>query len=499
MKTLFHRVWILFAVLITSPFIVLGQDLDICRTLIEETFDDLAINCAGIDIGEVCFAYGGLSSTFYVDNTPQVSLSDLELLSTPGEYTDLLTADRTITLESIRTSAFDPTLYTQNTDEDSEDKNPAWGIAVIFTPANLPQLTTAEMSELQTFSMTPTVSPESEDVDETPTPEILARDRQSFLLAEPRGAKIIVIGDTRIENAVFPEDAFVIGNLVELSVENTEVYNVPPNYRIESEVIATVDGTLFADAISPDQEWVRVFYLYDRDIGQRATAWLPLSSLPDMPDVNGLSILGEDDYTPMQRFYFDSAPDSPDCEVAVPPGLIVEGVEGVETEVVINNVPVRLTSAAHFQKISDVALRIVALDGIVILFPDTDHETILVPGFGVTIGLNTVEGAAEAVICLEGPGDYGIDGEENDFSVPENCEFPEPELLGNAELLRFNSLIELPDNIVGTFPFASIFFASGEGNAIRQLSLSSDRDIEELLQLCEDALLPSYICDVLPS
>ena len=295
--------------------------------------------------------------------------------------------------------------------------------------------------------------------------------------------RILVFGETQLSDNTAIENIFIPGAIVNVMVNEAEIYTSPPGYYVVDEVIDTVSGEFEADAISPDGEWVRVFYLYERTVASRATAWLPVESLMDEPDLSELPVLGENHGTPMQHMQLDMTIGQTHCDDDETGGIIIQGEDSIETDISINDYPVRLSSALFAELVAPECLRILALDGIIQLFPESENPISLVPGYSIILGFD----------CLpDSEGDNGS-GEEGD----EESELfiGEPTLENNFVLNETAGLIaNAPDNIIQEIAPITILTASGNGGAINIIVLQDPDDITRILALCAVGALPDYIC-----
>ena len=313
---------------------------------------------------------------------------------------------------------------------------------------------------------------------------------------DSNGVNYILFGDANIENSVMPEEAFVLGELVDVSVEDASIFNKPPGYQFDgfaSEAIETISGTFEADAISPDGEWVRVFFTYDRTYGQRSTAWLQVSDLLDEPDLSVLPELGSNDFAPMQDFYLRGLTSLPECDNAMPNGLLIQSPAEIETDIFINEVPVRLTSTAFFDKIGPRSLRVSVLEGFAQINPGFDDEVIVTAG-------------QEVIICLtEEEFDFGIDEEEDNRAYDPECGIEGPFVFGTAGssisdsvLQRLNNLSNLPNNLTNyRIPTITIIRASGVGRPEIRITFNDPNQAQRIRDLCNQGVISGQICDIL--
>jgi hypothetical protein len=254
---------------------------------------------------------------------------------------------------------------------------------------------------------------------------------------EQDSAVYILFGGSRIENGIYPDDALVLPEEpVRVETDGTiKVYGAPLGmvYWVPSDEVGTASGTLEADGISPDGQWVRIFYMYQREFGERADAWVRVSDLNQSEGIDTLPEIGPDSYTTMQRLFLSNIFIDPLCENVPAPGLLVQGPAAIEFDFWINNLPSRVTSTAYFEQIAPRAMRITALSGFTILWPDTGDEIVIPAGF-------------HRIVCLTPLMDLGIDSLTNDRQLDINCGEGRFGALGGADIGRLQSFESLEGN-----------------------------------------------------
>jgi hypothetical protein len=421
-----------------SPIIVFGQNTEqLCRAFINRAFGDMANNCANLAADEACYAYGNFGeviSTFYVDGTARVVQEDVFVEA--SERVSLLDMEELTSLESLETGEF-----VLDSDRDSEDEN-QWGLALLEVPANLPQ---------------------------------------QF---EQNAAVYLVLGGARIENAVYPENSIKLNDApVVVSVNaDTSVFGSPDGlaYPIPDDVIGTASGTLEADGISPDGNWLRVFFSYERQFGARTTAWIRVEDLVEAGDFEALPVMGPESNTAMQSFYLSNSFSRPECAQVPAAGLLVQGPGEIETDFTLNNMPVRVTSTAYFRQVSEQRLQVFALTGFTILFPDSDDASVIPEGF-------------TQVLCLTEEQDLGIDGQINDRAIDSNCPEGGPRSMTGDELAGLAGFANLPNNILNyAIVLPRVICPSGVGTPDCFIVPASRARIEIK---CEEGRLPEAVCE----
>lgn len=424
-------------VLLLAPTMVFGQNIEaLCRTFINEAYRDLGTNCANLNNNEVCYGlgnFGEITTTFYVDGQTQVIREDIFV--EPSERISLIDQEEIESLESITTEEF---FLDRDNDTEDEDR---WGVSTLAIRANLPQQ------------------------------------------LEQNNAYYILFGGSRIENGVLPEDALTLLEepIVVVANTNTALFGSPVGlgYTVPSVQVGAVTGNLQADGISPGGNWLRVFFLYDRDFGERATAWVQVADLEESEGIETLPVIGPDTYTPMQLLFLTNIFNDPICDNVPAPGLMIQGPQEIETDVMVNNVPIRVTSTAFIEQLSARLMRVTAVSGFTILFPDTGQQDILPAGY-------------TRVLCLTpDESSLGIDELENDRELDLDCDEDGAHIL---ELGLINSFTRLPGNIINySPPRLNIICPSGVGapECTIQLPPNASGRIE---QLCADGVLPANVC-----
>jgi hypothetical protein len=428
-----------FFVLILGPIIVFGQNTaELCRAFVDNAFRDLGNNCANLDSNELCYGFGNfgeVTTTFYVDGETQVVREDI--FANPADRISLIEQGLLQTVESISTEEF-----FLDRDNDNVDEN-RWGVAVQEVRANLPKQ------------------------------------------LDQNTAIFVLFGGARIENGVFPEDALILLDepIEVIANANAPLFGSPEGlgYTVPSIQVGTASGNLEADGISPDGAWLRVFFLYERDFGERATAWVRVADLDETEGIDTLPVIGPDTYTPMQKLFLTNIFNDPVCNDVPAPGLLVQGPDAIETDFLVNNLPIRVTSTAFIEQISARRMRVTAVSGITLLFPDTGGQEVIPTGFS-------------RVVCLTEEQDLGIDSLENDRSIDSNCPEGGPDVLGRGEFGILDSFTGLPGNILN-YGLAGIGLAcpSGVGAPPCTIQLPPNA-AAHIQQLCAQVKIPANVC-----
>jgi hypothetical protein len=229
----------------------------------------------------------------------------------------------------------------------------------------------------------------------------------------PQSVHMMLIGAAQLENGVPPDQALELpSSPFEVRVTSeANLYNLPDD---DAPVVGQVGANtiLQADGITANSLWLRVYY----PSSSRVTAWVSRTWLEANLDTESLPVITPDSRSPMQRFFLSTeAPqatspclDEADAATLPPSLLLVQGPSGTQIRLTVNEVDLSTESTMAMQSDAEIGLRIFALDGEVRLFPDTPEELTVPTGSFVTF-------------CQEGGLDLGIDNEEDDFRVGNDC------------------------------------------------------------------------------
>jgi len=307
-----------------------------------------------------------------------------------------------------------------------------------------------------------------------------------------RRGTFLLFGEVRTERDTENPDVVELPDTpVSLNATGADLYNFPPGYEEPSQIVGTAPSTpLQADVISPDGEWLRVYFIYQSQLGERASAWVQLSDVQGTIDTSTLPVMGPEDRTIMQDYYLINGFQTPDCEATPPNMILVQGPNGIEMDTYVNDAPIRTTGVS--------LLRVI--DGEETIEVDNEQiyvgrtlEIFVLSGFAqVRPGGTIVPAGHKAFICLEGPEDRGIDDQVNDLFVTDDCPWSGAVRASREELDFFNEFIE------GKIPGVSvpdIFVVSGIGGPVIELRLEDLADLVIFRQLCEQGILPPEICE----
>lgn len=252
-----------------------------------------------------------------------------------------------------------------------------------------------------------------------------------------QNAVFLLIGDSEIENAVAPEDAFVPGDPLTLTATTATALNANPDTTAES-VAQIPQGTeLQTDAISEDGLWLRTAF-------DGLPGWVSRDAVTAEDDLSSLPVYTPQSRTPMQAFYFRTTLGS-DCSAA-PDAVVVQGPQNMTIDITANGADIRLGSTVALQTLPadptttrqlvgdnentppvSGLFQITVLDGEAVIYPDTDQEVRVPEGY-------------TAATCLSEPEDLNDDGAATDSTVVEGCGFTEPQPMSEEQQRQFSSL-----------------------------------------------------------
>jgi hypothetical protein len=362
---------------------IIAQDSATCPGMIQGALDDIGNNCGGLDRNSACYGYDSVMATFS-------DLRPADFFASPADRAGL------VDLQGITTAPLDQALD-------------QWGVALLSVQANLP--------------------------DTLPGQSVV----------------FMIVGGTQLENAVPPEQAFQTAGTANVTLTiGADLYF---EADMTSQIVGSVPmGTsLTADAVSADGQWVRVVY-------QGTPGWVTRQVIGTDTDLSALATMGPDTKTPMQAFYFRTGITGTECADA-PTSLIVQGPQNLMVDITANGAEIQLGSTValialdvdpmtlrylqdlYGDDIGSVGklLKIIVLDGHVILNPGTDEE----------VELETGETTFR---CLSDPENLGVDGEANDREVIDACPWAPERAVTVEELEEFRDIEGFPLNYMIELP-----------------------------------------------
>ncbi|MBZ0292117.1 MAG: hypothetical protein K8L99_06065 [Anaerolineae bacterium] len=298
------------------------------------------------------------------------------------------------------------------------------------------------------------------------------------------GATLISFGDVQLENEVPAENALLLPATPQVATvvaDGTMVYDIPATFGDNQQTVGSLSGgaLLEADGISADGEWLRVYFLYDRLISQRATAWISTSSVEDDIDPSALPVIEADSLTPMQSLFTNNGLDAPECIEAAPASLYVQGPNEIETDLTINGANIRLSSTMLVLIVPPGnEMQVISLSGIVVLNPDTEEEILLPPGFA-------------ARICFDPNQDPPVDAD---------CTWSTPTLLSTEEFTALFLALDgrIPQDVqYYRTSVPQLICPSGVGSAECTLALDDAALVARLARICDAGLLDEATCETI--
>ena len=300
-----------------------GEEPEACSQIVQDAFVQVGQVCAGYGVGQICIGNSDVTATFGEEVNEG-------FFTQPGDIADLTL------LQTVETSP-----------ENVNDQT--WGLTVVNTQASLP----------------------TEVVDSL----------------DNKGVIYFVLGGLDVSEAT-PADNIVIP--LQQGVPVTTV--AAADFRLApvaldgefSNVIGQIpsETTLNADAITPDEEWVRVVF-------EDQPGWVRRSIIPSSEDLSALVVIGPDNFTPMQSFDVERYSNNGDCHVTEQ-GVIIHGPDSLPTDVQVNGIPVRVDSTIITTPLPNNQLSFCTITGVGIVYPnDPARRTIIPPGFGAVVDLTT--------------------------------------------------------------------------------------------------------------
>ena len=205
-----------------------------------------------------------------------------------------------------------------------------------------------------------------------------------------QSAVYILLGDVQIENDVPQDQALVLADKpLSLSTSGeTQLHSSPDS---SAEVVGTVAAgeSLLADGISPDGDWLRVFYVTN----EQASAWVALSDVEANSGIAELPVISSRSRTPMQAFRFQTNLGGVTCEEA-PSAILVQGPENLKVDITANGADIRIGSLIMLTTGENGEMVISVLSGAATLNPDSPDAVFLPAGFTSTCSLEDIQAGA---------------------------------------------------------------------------------------------------------
>jgi hypothetical protein len=166
----------------------------------------------------------------------------------------------------------------------------------------------------------------------------------------------LLMGDTQVENAVAPEDALELG--APIDVTTLVAANVRSSPSTTANVVGSVpEGTtLPADALSTDEEWLRVLF-------EGGAAWINRDIVDEVGDASTLPIISRDSRTPMQAFNFRTGVGEPACVESPPSLLMIQGPDNVRVDITANGADIQIASTIVLWLLPNNQMQLVVING----------------------------------------------------------------------------------------------------------------------------------------
>ena len=422
--------------LLAAP--IAAQEQSSCVALVLSAITQSSTQCATNGIDSVCYGHDAVQGSFLeeaTDGFTKIADGDQDFFLEPGDHADLLLT------ESIQTGPFDQV-----------GTPPSWGISVMNVQAGLP----TEIVDAQ----------------------------------GGRGVIYYALGGVEVEDDVMPGDAVqLLPAGIEFTTASSADMRMAPvaqDTASSTNVMTRIpaETAVNADAITPDGTWVRVVY-------EGRPGWISRATLAADADLGDLVPIGADDFTPMQSFYFrngiQNGVTSQDCDLA-PSFLFVQGPRDVPVYLQVHQVDLRLESSMVLRtlppgdELGDF-FEVVALFGMVTVFPGTGEEILIPPGYVLRFRLGEFD-------------NLGIEGDEDEKVFLEVAGPIRP--LTEAELAELLVVENLPGNILHYVPeVPGLVVASGVGGVVAQIVFDDPDALNVARRRCAEGLLAAEVCQSL--
>lgn len=228
----------------------------------------------------------------------------------------------------------------------------------------------------------------------------------------------VLMGDTEIENAVDPDEAFQAADLVPVTIGSAQGASVRSGADTTFNSIGTLTtGTsVDADGVSDDGAWVRIIF-NDR------LGWVQRTVIAEADAIDTLPTLSNDIHTPMQAFYLRTGIGQTTCSDIPDDSLMIQGPEDITVQITVNGANIELGSTGMLRMVEDAdgnpVLDIAVLDGQFVVKAD-EHNPVDV----------VIPAGHHTQLCMSDIQNSGLDGEANDREV--SCGASEPERIPPA-------------------------------------------------------------------
>ncbi len=172
-----------------------------------------------------------------------------------------------------------------------------------------------------------------------------------------KAAVFLLLGDVTLENAIGADDAFQPADPpIDLNVLTNSNIRSRPSRQANVIGSAPEGGSLTTDAISADQQWLRVVF------DGRTPGWIFRDLVQPASDITNLPVYSNESRTPMQAFYFKTGVGELTCNEA-PSLLMVQGPEGAAVDITANGVNIRITSTIVLETVDGNLMKIMTVVG----------------------------------------------------------------------------------------------------------------------------------------
>lgn len=419
---------LLFCTLFASTTSATAQNEAACTAHVISAISQLSTQCATTGIDTACYGTHNATGMFVEETEPGVftALTEQDFFLEPGDSVDLQMT------QSLQTSPID-----------LDSAPPTFGLVLMNVQAGLP----ADIIEA----------------------------------TEGKGALYFLFGDVIIEDTLQSRQGIELlpAGIPLETISAAELY-IAPDSDDELDVVTQVpaNSSVSADAITPDEAWVRIAH-------QNQLGWISRASLDSSSDLSELVVISPDDFMLMQSFFFDTdiqqdAAEA-DCEL-VPSVILIQGPADIPVYMQVNEVDVLLQSTLVLRRSRDRIgeyFDIITMSGLVTVFPHTDRQTFVPPGFFLRMRL----------------GEVGYRGHPwwREFTGVDGSIRP----LSREDLARFWFFPYIPRNILHYLKLLPRWIrASGIGEVIERIIFENPEALRYVRRLCERDRLPDHICDI---
>jgi hypothetical protein len=292
-----------------------------------------------------------------------------------------------------------------------------------------------------------------------------------------QGVIFVLVGGTKVVNDVAPSEVVIPQTTLQITTTaDSELRNYPNISGFPtSEVIGSVPAgsSAAADAIDPTGNYVRVAV-------NGTAGWIDASATSE--DRSTLTVVGPDDKSPMQAFFFRTGIGGVTCD-EVPSVLAVQGPQGAAVDITAQGVDVRILSTIVLQTLPPGAnppttFQLTTLSGLAIIYPGTPNAIYIPAGFSSSIALGPV----------------GADG----FSQTTVGDWSPLTPLTPDEIERLSLLSEIPGNVLNYVPQApTLIQASGVGGTVPRFVFADPNSLNATRTACSNGQIPAAICQQL--